>query len=165
MLLGTTPRLRTHGGISPWKRERRTHHYYPSLPSHLFLPLVLPLALSSPFPMPLFAQCDQHWGGGSQRSPPLGCFCFGHDHGDHQWRCFCLRHTLDPNSAAIKEAEGMGIAGTAEKSMSKSCDKTGSCQPPVNAWDYLPETEEKTLANHVEGPEPYNAWGDMTLAY
>ena len=72
---------------------------------------------------------------------------------------------LGPNRQAIKEFEGMGFAGTAEKSMSKSCDKTGSCQPPVNEWDYLPETEEKTLANHVEGPEPYNAWGDMTLAY
>lgn len=44
-------------------------------------------------------------------------------------------------SADIKDAEGMGFAGTAPKSMSKSCDKDGSCEEPENVWDYLPEKE------------------------
>lgn len=31
--------------------------------------------------------------------------------------------------------------GLAPKSLSKSCDKDGSCEPPENAWAYLPDVE------------------------
>uniref|UniRef100_A0A6T8K1X5 Uncharacterized protein n=1 Tax=Hemiselmis andersenii TaxID=464988 RepID=A0A6T8K1X5_HEMAN len=62
---------------------------------------------------------------------------------------------------AIKEAEGMGFAGTAEKSMSHPTPY----EAPFNAWDYLPEKEEKSLSTHVEAPPPENVWSDMTLEY
>ena len=31
--------------------------------------------------------------------------------------------------------------GLAPKSLSKSCDKDGSCVDPENVWDYLPDVE------------------------
>ena len=31
--------------------------------------------------------------------------------------------------------------GLAPKSLSKSCDKDGSCEPEENAWAYLPDVE------------------------
>mmetsp|Transcript_7001 Transcript_7001/g.13497 ORF Transcript_7001/g.13497 Transcript_7001/m.13497 type:complete len:109 (+) Transcript_7001:259-585(+) len=66
---------------------------------------------------------------------------------------------LPMDRAAIKEAEGMGFAGTAEKSMSHPTPYV----VPFNAWDYLPEKEEKSLSTHTPGEPPVNVWADIPM--
>eukprot|EP00277_Geminigera_cryophila_P004930 CAMPEP_0179434752 /NCGR_PEP_ID=MMETSP0799-20121207/19006_1 /TAXON_ID=46947 /ORGANISM="Geminigera cryophila, Strain CCMP2564" /LENGTH=184 /DNA_ID=CAMNT_0021213725 /DNA_START=8 /DNA_END=562 /DNA_ORIENTATION=+ len=55
--------------------------------------------------------------------------------------------------------------GMAAKSMSKSCDKDGSCMPQENVWSYLPEFEPKSMTNRAPEMPSENAWADMTLDY
>ncbi|EKX35166.1 hypothetical protein GUITHDRAFT_155557 [Guillardia theta CCMP2712] len=55
--------------------------------------------------------------------------------------------------------------GLAPKDMSKSCDKFGSCEEPVNAWADLPDTEARSMSFRSPYVAPLNAWEDMTLDY
>lgn len=73
---------------------------------------------------------------------------------------------LPMKRADIKDPD-VEFRGEAPKDLSKSCDKTNSCKEEVNAWDYLPEKEEKTLATHKPSPvDPaWEAWSKMPLNY
>lgn len=53
--------------------------------------------------------------------------------------------------------------GLAPKSMSKSCDKDGSCEPEENAWAYLPDVEAKSMSTKGPHVPEENVWADMTF--
>lgn len=53
------------------------------------------------------------------------------------------------SAAAIKAAEDEFLnRGTAKKSLAKSCEKTGTCVPEINAWEYLPVSEVSQAVVH-----------------
>lgn len=60
----------------------------------------------------------------------------------------------------------MEFAGMAAKSMAKSCDKDGSCEPQENVWDYLPDVEVRftTVALTLLPPPPF-FYGDFFRAF